>query len=252
MIRFIAAGALALVLAATARDASALSGADKAAKLIAALKAASGGAALDRPDGFHESGTLVRDGKAGVYEYWGDLRTLRSAGGHTVDGASGAGGYDGKAAWSIDPKGRVFIDATPKAVKAARLGAYVSIGGYFYPDRFPARFVYRGRRRQGAAAYDVVAVTPEGGDTAELWLDRQSHRLARLVADSDGVHSEGEIVRYQVVDGTWIGFELSQSEGPHHMTQQLEHYVYGPVDPARFSPPGADAPAASPSGTPRP
>jgi hypothetical protein len=146
MTRLIAMGvALALSLMFAADGAHA--GGDKAAWLMKQLKAASGGAALDQPDGFHESGTLVRDGKAGVYEYWGDLRSLRSAGTHTVAGATGMGGFDGKAAWSVDPSGKVFIDASPKAVRGARLGAYVSIGGYYYPDRFPAAFTYQGRRR---------------------------------------------------------------------------------------------------------
>ena len=239
MARLIVASAMALTLAGAGAAGATETGPDKAAMLIQALKAASGGAALDRPDGFHESGTLTRDGRAGVYEYWGDLRALRSVGSHTIGGATGVGGFDGKAAWSIDPSGKVLVDASPKGLRAARLGTYVSIGGYFYPDRFPAAFAYLGRRRHDGAAFDVVAVTPKDGDTAELWLDAKTHRLARLSAEADGVHSDGDILRYQVVDGTWIGFALRQSEGPHQMTQQLEQYVYGPIDPTHFSPPPA-------------
>lgn len=210
---------------------------DKAANLVRELKEASGGAALDRPDGFHETGTLVRDGRAGVYEYWGDLRTLRSLGSHTIAGQTSIGGFDGQQAWSVDPNGKVLIDASPKGLRAARLGTYVSIGGYFYPDRFPAAFAYLGRRRHDRTAYDVIAVTPKDGDTADLWLDAKSHRLMRISVLADGVESSGDILRYQVVDGTWIGFALRQNEGQHQMTQQLTAYVYGPVDAARFSPP---------------
>ena len=236
MTRLIAMGAVTLATV-FAADGAQAGGGDKAALLMQQLKAASGGAALDQPDGFHESGTLVRDGKAGVYQYWGDLRTLRSAGAHTVAGATGMGGFDGKAAWTVDPSGKVFVDASPKAVREARLGAYISIGGYFYPNRFPAAFAYQGRRRHAGVVYDVVEVTPKDADSAQLWLDVHTHRLMRLSAQADGVESVGDILRYQVVDGTWIGFALSQKEGSHQMTQQLTSYVYGAIDPARFSPP---------------
>lgn len=237
MRRPIAASVAVVAIAVATAASGAQSRPDKAVSLVRELKEASGGAALDRPDGFHESGTVTRDGRAGVYEYWGDLRSLRSLGSHTIAGQTSVGGFDGKQAWSVDPNGKVLIDASPKGVSAARLGTYVSIGGYFYPDRFPAAFSYQGRRRHAGCVYDVVAVTPKDGDTAELWLDAKTHRLMRISAQADGVQTSGDILRYQVVDGTWIGFALRQNEGGHQMTQQLVRYVYGPVDAAKFSPP---------------
>lgn len=239
MRRLIAVSVVGLAVAGAAVAADAQARPDKAAILIQELKVASGGAALDRPDGFHESGTVTRDGKSGVYEYWGDLRMLRSTGSHTIAGQTSIGGFDGKQAWSVDPNGKVLIDATPKGVRGARLGTYISIGGYFYPDRFPATFAYKGRRRHGGGVYDVLAVTPKDADSADLWLDAKTHRLMRLSAEAEGVKSEGDILRYQQVDGTWIGFALSQTEGQHQMAQQLTAYVYGPVDPVHFSPPPA-------------
>jgi hypothetical protein len=233
MIRSMVAGATIAALACT----SATAQPDKAQRLMRQLKAASGGAALDRPDAFHESGTIVRDGASGVYEYWGDLRTLRSAGNHTLSDATGGGGFDGQVAWSVDAAGKVSVDDSPKAVHGARLGTYLSIGGYFYPDRFPARFVYLGRQKQDGASFDVVAVTPQDADTADLWLDPKTHRLAQISVTADGVEGRGRVLRYQVVDGTWIGFDLTQTEGAHAQTQHLEHYVYGPVEPDRYAPP---------------
>lgn len=237
MMRAIAVSVALTAITTVGAAAAAPSGPDKAMTLMEALKSASGGAALDRPDGFHESGTVTRDGRSGVYEYWGDLRNLRSLGSHTIGGQTSVGGFDGQQAWSIDPKGKVLIDASPKGLRAARLGTYVSIGGYFYPDRFPAAFSYQGRRRHDGALYDVVAVTPKDGDTADLWLDAKTHRLMRVSTQAAGVESSGDILRYQVIDGTWIGFALRQNEGQHQMTQQLTRYVYGPVDAAKFSPP---------------
>jgi hypothetical protein len=208
-------------------------------KLMAQCRAAGGGAALDRPAAFHETGTVIRDGHAGTYEMYGDLHALRTVGIHTLDGKVGGGGFDGKTAWSLGPDGKATTTSDPAALADARSGAYFTVGGYNWPDRFPARFNYLGVRRVQSKAYDVVKVTPEGATPAALWLDRRTHRLERFSIENKGVVvASGDILEYRQVDGTWIGFKNHQVEGEHHMTQTLATYDYVPLDPARFSPPG--------------
>ena len=206
-----------------------------ALKLMAECKAASGGPALDRPAAFHETGTIVRDGKSGTYEMYGDLHAIRTAGIHTIDGKIGGGGYDGPRAWHFGPDGKVVITTDPAQLVQERTGAYFTISGYFYPDRFPATFKYLGRKRAGSRTYDVVEVTPEGGMSSDLWLDTHSHRILRLTIE--GTNATGEILLYRVVDGTWIGFKNRQSEDQHKMVQTLATYDYVPLDPERFTPP---------------
>jgi len=61
--------ALAILMAMTSQLGAQTTASDPAAlKLMAACKTASGGAALDSPLAFHETGTILRDGKTGTYE----------------------------------------------------------------------------------------------------------------------------------------------------------------------------------------
>ena len=65
------------------------------ARLMALMKVASGGAALDGPAGFHETGTALRDGMPATYETWGDLRSLKSASKQSIGGMTMSSGFDG-------------------------------------------------------------------------------------------------------------------------------------------------------------
>lgn len=116
------------------------------------MKAASGGAALDRPPGFHEAGTVVRDGATGTYEIWADLHALRSTGTHSFGAKTGTSGFDGRRAWAVGPDGAVHVDTSPQGLAGARLGTYLTIFGFFYPDRFPAQFESRGLRKATASS----------------------------------------------------------------------------------------------------
>jgi len=225
----------ALVTVACLASAQAAPSDPAALKLMAKCKAASGGTALDRPVAFHETGTIVRDGKSGTYEMYADLHAIRTAGIHTIDGKIGGGGYDGTSAWHFGPDGKVVVITDPAQLAQEMTGAYFTIGGYFYPDRFPSTFKYLGRKKAGQRVYDVVAVTPQGGVANDLWLDTHNHRVMRFTVE--GADGTGVILRYRVVDGTWIGFQNQQSEGPHKMDQTLATYDYVPLDPERFSPP---------------
>jgi hypothetical protein len=207
------------------------------ARLMAQLKAASGGAALDAPAGFHETGTFVRDGVSGKYETWGDLRALRSTAVHTIDKSTFTSGFDGQRAWSVGPDGVVRMDTSPEGVAGARLGTYITIFAFFYPDRFPARFEYRGRKEADGAAYDVVTAAPADTPPVDLWLETRTHRLQRITGAVGTATFTAVVKRYQIVDGAWVPFSLTQTEGEHRLALELESLVYEPIPPERFAPP---------------
>jgi hypothetical protein len=198
---------------ADAKDGGASSDA-KALALMAQYRAASGGAALDRHEAFHETGTIIRDGQAGTYEMYGDLHALRTAGVHTLDGKFGGGGFDGESAWHIGPDGKVSTTTDPEAVREAKAGAYFTIGGYNWPERFP------------------------GATPNNLWLDRRTHWLARITETVSGQAASADILENRRVDGTVIGFKSYQIEPGHSMIQTLATYDYVTLDPARLAPPG--------------
>jgi hypothetical protein len=209
----------------------------KALALMAQFRAASGGAALDRHVAFHETGTIVRDGQTGTYEMYGDLHALRTAGVHTLNGKFGGGGFDGDTAWHLEPDGEVSTTRDPEAVREAKAGAYFTIGGYNWPDRFPATFTYVGVETYKSKSYDVVRVTPDGAAPNDLWLDRRTHWLARITETISGQPASADILTNRRVDGTVIGFKSYQVEPGHSMIQTLATYDYVPLDPARFAPP---------------
>lgn len=206
------------------------------ARLMAELRQASGGAALDRPNGFHETGTVVMGEQSSTYDTWGDLRALRWVGVRTIGGQTFTKGFDGERAWRVGPNG-VQVDTSPRGLADARLETYLTIGGFLYPDRFPADFVYKGRQTAGGVSYDVVTVTPRDATPIDLWLDVRTHLLRRASGMDGDTPFEGVILRYQVVDGVQVGYELHQSEGGREMAQALTSYAFVDVPPQRFSPP---------------
>ncbi|MEO8431127.1 MAG: hypothetical protein ABI592_06420 [Acidobacteriota bacterium] len=57
-------------------------------------------------------------------------------------------------------------------------------------------------------------------------------------AGSDGeTPFTGVVRRYEVVDGIWVAFALSQNEGAHPLSQEITSVVFGSIPPERFAPP---------------
>jgi hypothetical protein len=209
----------------------------RALELMAQLKAATGGPALDRPQAFHERGVMTRDGHEGTYETFGDLVGFRTSSANTFAGRVRRGGFDGRASWSVGPDGTVKVATDEPTLKGERLGTYLTLSGYLYPDRFPASFRYLGHRDADGRGFEVVAATPEGGQTAELWLDGQTHRLARVkIADGEGA-MDGEVGDWRQVDGTWVGYSLTIRQGGHEMRLQLTEFGYVPREETLFEAP---------------
>src|SRR5262245_8555130 len=80
--------------------------AKRGAQLMAQMKAASGGARLDKLTTYHGTGTAVRDGRIdGQSEDWGEVRTMAFTTVETFGGVTTSGGFDGKAGWGRGPDG---------------------------------------------------------------------------------------------------------------------------------------------------
>lgn len=219
----------------------------KGARLMAQFRAASGGARLDRLSTYHSSGKRVRDGRInGVFDAWGDFRSMANTTVETFEGVTATGGYDGKVAWGLGPDGKARINSNPQSLPGARLGAYLNTWGYLFPDRFPATFEYLGRQTVNGAAYDVVKATPEGAVSVELWLDPKSHLLRRIVGGNGRATFVGEVQAYERIDGVqvmWRGLQtMTAGEQIHTESQHVEAFRLGPVPPERLRPPGQPLP----------
>ncbi|MDR3512392.1 MAG: hypothetical protein P4L73_12215 [Caulobacteraceae bacterium] len=207
--------------------------------LLAQAKAATGGPAWDRLQGWHERGVDNRPGQAIAYEAWIDLRSLAIVNVHTVDEVPVTRGGDGRTTWVIDPAGGVQIDPNPQAVAGARRSAYFSAYGFFFPDRLPARRAYVGPLVSNGATYDVVRVTPGDGAPMDIWIDRATHRVTAFV-DPDRRHPTIALLAdFRPVDGVLLPHTVAQSGGGVKPTS-VEHvaaYDFNPAEAGRFTPP---------------
>lgn len=221
---------------------SALAQADPAtrgAALLAEAKAASGGAAWDRLAGWRETGDAILGDAQGTYETWCDLHRLAMANHHVVAGAAQSRGFDGDTVWLLQGAGPLRTSRSPQALAAARQGAYVSAWGFFFPDRFPAQRLFIGTATAGGADFDIVQVTPQGGLPTEIWIDRKTHLVTRMIDRSGPRPSVAIMSDFRSVDGIVTPFVVAESDGdPNHTLElHIRTLDFGPVDPARFAPP---------------
>lgn len=226
--------ALMIVAVAAAQIGAAPPSDPTALRIMAECKAATGGPALDRPEAFHETGTIIRDGKVGTYETFGDLRSLRSSSSQTFDGKTRRAGFDGQVSWQVGPDGAAKVSTDDPTLRGERFGTYLTLSGYLYPKRFPATFRYVGRRTASGRVYDVVSVTPEKADSVQLWVDARTHRVAHLEANSGGQSIVGDVTDYRRVAGTWVGYALRVVQGGHEVRLRLSSFKYVPRDEALF------------------
>jgi hypothetical protein len=198
-----------------------------AAQVLVRARAAAGGAGWNYLRGWHETGKL-----GGVpYETWLDplrygLRVeVREAGGVAVHG------FNGQGAWTIAPSGQVTGTGDAGPVAAARTEAFYGVYGFFYPGRFDAHGDYLGVRQVGGRAFDVVEVKPWSGAARQLWFDRQTHLLARMVEANGPTY---EFSDYRKVGPVQVAFRIAVAGDPAR-TRQIEELTFTPTDRAKFS-----------------
>jgi hypothetical protein len=211
----------------------------RGAALLAQAKAASGGPAWDALGGWHESGAAIVGGVQGTYDTWCDLRRMGMANHHVLAGAAQMRGFDGATVWISDNGGPVRAFQTPQALATARQGAYVSAWGFFFPDRFAAQRVYIGSASVDGFEFDIVQVAPQDGLPMELWIDRKSHLVTRMVDRTGPRTAVAVLSDFRVVDGVLTPFLVAESDGDpkHTLELHINAIDFSPIDPARFAPP---------------
>ncbi len=153
--------------------------APKAKAVIAASKHATGGTAWDKPEGCVERGTHA-DGAVSYLTRF----SLRTYGMRTDDDRGGkvrSMGFDGKVRWQAAGSGPAETSADRASIQEAIVTNYLSINGFFFPDRFPATFRYVRAASEGGRRFDIVEITPKKGRPLQIWFDRQTHLIRRVV-----------------------------------------------------------------------
>ncbi|MEP7181792.1 MAG: PDZ domain-containing protein [Betaproteobacteria bacterium] len=210
--RFVVLAGLALV--ATAPSAQSADGARADPRtILAAAKSASGGEAWDVLKTQHSKVTLSTSGLTGTAERWADMAAGRSLLRYELGPIRGAVGYDGTVAWSEDASGlsRAETDAGPREL--AVNAAYRDRLAFWYPDRGAAEMEYRGVAEDDGAEFDVVRITPAGGRLFELWVNRQTHLIERLLErDAQQTRTE-HYMDFRAVQGVQIPFRVRSTRG---------------------------------------
>jgi hypothetical protein len=213
--------------------------------LLAEMRAACGGDAWDRLQGWHESGRAeLPGGQTVTYEAWHDIGTLRTLYAQSVDGRIVAlSGYDGELLWRGGPDGQVERNSDPAMLRRKLRDFYVSGFAFFFPDRFPAAFALLGTRNHEGTDYDVLQVTPANADSVELWVTKATHRVGRIVAPGE----TAELSDYREFNGLCTATTGRQSDGDpaHTMILHVETVETGPLSMGMFFAP-SPAPAPSP------
>lgn len=209
-----------------------------AASVLADMKSACGGAAWDGVRGWHETGTVDLPGRPGVpYEIWHDMRTLKTVmlnrvGGRVVRHA----GYNGAVYWQAGPDGKIEIGAEPAKLRRQRRDAYLSSAGWFFPDRFPATISLAGTQKWDGKVVEVLRISPEDADTFELWVERDTHHVRRILAGTEYAN----LSDYRTFGSVCSATTGRQGEGDpaHEIVLHVKTVATTEAIPAtRFSPP---------------
>lgn len=200
---------IAFTLLALALGIAGIAHADGAADLFARSKVASGGMQWDVVKSMQEHGTLTAGGLTGTFEATQDLVSGRSSDHYKLGPVEGADGYDGKVAWQRDPGGEVAALDAPEAVQRARSQAWLDARGYWYPQRIAATYGKVESHEFEHQQYDVVVVTPAGGEAVTLWFEAATHLLARTVQKQGADTATTVFDDWREVDGLRLPFHSS-------------------------------------------
>ena len=208
-----------------------------AQRVLAQARAAAGGAGWNYLRGWRETGHLG----SVAYETWQDpLRYGLRVEAHEADGVH-VRGFNGLGAWTIAPSGEARGSGDAGPVGAARTEAFFGVYGFFYPGRFDAHGDYLGVRQSGGRAFDVVEVKPWSGAARQLWFDRRTHLLARMVDASAPGTVTFEFSDYRKVGPVRVAFRIAVAGDPAQV-RQLDSLTFAPADRAMFSLPRPASP----------
>lgn len=214
-----------------------------AEQVLAEARKASGGAGWNLLRGIHETGHQTAPGGDIRFETWVDpLRYGMRTETHEAAGVR-IEGFNGQGDWRISPDGKTVAIDDHAAVQKLRTETFLAAGGVFYTSRFEARAELIGVRSSGKHSFDVLNVQPWAGTPRELWFDRGSHLLTRIVDRTGAQAVTTELSDYRSVGPVKIAFHTTiRGPGAGDVAdRQLDSVIFTPADRSLFSLPRPDA-----------
>ena len=201
--------------------------------VIAANKAAMGGAAWDGKQSLTMDYAFSGQGMTGTVHAISDLTAPRFADSYAIGPATGGNGFDGNRAWSQDTSGQVTYQDGGEQRQDAINEAYRRANMLWRSDRGGAQ-VTLAEKSDGGHAYDVLTITPKDGKPFEMWLDTKSHLIDRVVEKQGTDTITVSASDYRAEDGVQLPHKYVQTNGNHKYDSTLvvTKAAFGPALPA--------------------
>ena len=181
--------------------------------VLARARAATGGAACDRVRTLRLVGTISIGGLSGPTRHVVDVERGRSTRAFTLGPASYATGFDGTRAWRRDPNGDVTLQDADAGLRAGVTQAWLDARAWCAPTHGAARLESLGVREVDGQAFDAVQALPMGGEAVQLWFDRATHLLSRVVQVVLGRETITRLDDHRAVDGVQLPLRISTGNG---------------------------------------
>ena len=149
------------------------------ADILAANKAATGGAAWDKAATLKTEYNYSGMGMTGKVSSIADLRDGRFVDNAEIGPVTQVQGFDGTSAWNKDPSGTV----TPQNGAGKFLAvneAYRDANLWWRADFGGAKVTLDPQKTDGGKTYDVVTFVPKDGGPFDAWFDTNTHLLYRI------------------------------------------------------------------------
>jgi hypothetical protein len=149
---------------------------------VSSVKQAMGGARWDEIRTLHARGRAEIGELQGEYETWLDLPrqwsyTDMRFSHPAVGDVRSTTGWNGSVSWSADQTGDVCVEESLEARRGAAIDAYLESFAYLLKSTPPESV----KLKSGRQRFHILLITPPEASPFELWMDRTTGRIARLV-----------------------------------------------------------------------
>lgn len=232
--------ALVIFVASATAAASAPAPAPAPAQILAANRAASGGAAWNGKTALKTDYAYSGQGMTGKVEDLADFTKPRFVEHFEIGPMKGANGFDGKEAWALDPNGTVTVQNGGDQRQVAINQTYRDANLWWRKDFGSAKIDAQGVKSENGTDYDVLRVTPAGGKPFDAWFDATTHLLWRLVEINGEQTVTTTLSAYKSFEGVMLPTATLVSTGDkkydQHITLQSASFLPAQPD-AAFAPP---------------
>ncbi|MDE3116385.1 MAG: aspartyl protease family protein [Pseudomonadota bacterium] len=210
------------------------------AQILAANKAATGGAAWNGKAALKLDFAYTGQGLKGKVEELVDLSGARYVEHYDLGVTSGAEGFDGSKAWSQDASGTVTIQNGGNQRQIAVSEAYRDANLWWRADFGGAAVRSEAGKSADGHDYNVLRFTPKDGNPFDAWFDAKTNLLYRVVEIQGTQTITVTISGYKTIDGAALPASTRTSTGDkkYDQLQTLQSATFLPAQPdAAFAPP---------------